>query len=441
VTAPTEHALGAAADDPPAAHEPEASATDGPSERPRHRPAHAKPHQRWWRYGFPILLLALVVAIPVLVWVGARVVLDSSDGRIVSTVTDPAAPGFEATVEPTPMMAVAIENSAGGLDSVAVLTLTGENSGSVVMVSPDTLMVVPGIGSIPLSVAYGTGDVDSLRDGLQGMLGVGLPELIAVQATEWADLVRPIAPIPVSNPDAVTGTTAAGRTVEFAKGDIELSADEVWAYLNARNAGESDLNRLVRIEAFWQGWARAVAEAGDRPGVVPGETESGLGRFVPALAAGQVDAASLPVREVTVEGSDETFYEPDKADVQALITRIAPFPAGPEGTRAHVTVLDGTGTLDHGLDAAIVFAANGAQIDKIGNAPEFGLETTQFIFYDEAVRSRVQRMRDAIGVGELVKSDELNVAVDVIVVLGADHAAAEPQGTTGTGAITTGGGG
>jgi hypothetical protein len=301
--------------------------------------------------------------------------------------------------------------------------------------------VVPGIGSIPLSAAYGTGDVDSLRDGLQGILGVGLPELVAVQATEWADLVRPVAPIAVSNPDAVTGTTASGRTVAFPKGDIDLSADEVWAYLSARNAGESDLNRLVRIEAFWQGWARALAAAGDRPGVVPGETESGLGRFVPALAAGEVDAASLPVRELTIEGSDGTYYEPEKADVQALITRIAPFPAGPEGTRAHVTVLDGTGQLNHGLDAAIIFAANGAQIDKVGNAPQFGLETTQFIYYDEAVRSRVERMRDAVGVGELVKSDELNVAVDVIVVLGADFAEVELPGATGTGSITTGGGG
>ena len=193
VTAPTEHAPGAAPDDQPAAQDPAPSETaDRPSERPRHRPAHAKPHQRWWRVGFPIVLLALIVAIPVLVWVGTRVVLDSSDGRIVSTVTDPSAPGFEATVDPTPMMALAIENSAGELDSVAVLALTGENRGSVVMISPDTLMVVPGIGSIPLSAAYGTGDVDSLRDGLQGILGVGLPELVAVQATEWADLVRPV---------------------------------------------------------------------------------------------------------------------------------------------------------------------------------------------------------------------------------------------------------
>jgi hypothetical protein len=99
-------------------------------------------------------------------------------------------------------------------------------------------------------------------------------------------------------------------------------------------------------------------------------------------------------------------------------------------------VLDGTGSLDHGLGAAVVLAANGAQIDKVGNAPEFGRGTTQFIYYDEAVRSRVERMRDALGVGELVKSDELNVAVDVIVVLGEDYATADTGGSPDTATLT-----
>jgi hypothetical protein len=82
--------------------------------------------------------------------------------------------------------------------------------------------------------------------------------------------------------------------------------------------------------------------------------------------------------------------------------------------------LDGTGSLDHGMAAAVLFASIGGQIDKVGNAPEFGVETTQFVYFDDAALTRVQRMRDALGVGEIVKSDELNSAVDIVVVLGAD---------------------
>ena len=158
---------------------------------------------------------------------------------------------------------------------------------------------------------------------------------------------------------------------------------------------------------------------------MPGETESGLGRFVRALGAGPLDATSLPLQPIPLEQGQEPVYEPQIAAVDELVARIAPFPAGPEGARAHMAVLDGTGSLDHGMAAAVLFASIGGQIDKVGNAPEFGVETTQFVYFDDAALTRVQRIRDTLGVGEVVKSDELNSAVDIVVVLGADALAVD----------------
>ena len=140
-----------------------------------------------------------------LVYVGSRVVLGSSDGKIVKSITDPAAPGWEATVDPTPVMALALVNAQGQLDSVSVMALTGEENGSVVTLSSSTVMGVPGVGNVPLSIVYGTGGIDLLREGLQGILGVGVPEIDVVEPTEWADLVGPVAPLQVSNPDPVMG--------------------------------------------------------------------------------------------------------------------------------------------------------------------------------------------------------------------------------------------
>jgi hypothetical protein len=277
---------------------------------------------------------------------------------------------------------------------------------------------------------YGTGGIDLLREGLQGILGVGVPEIDVVEPTEWADLVGPVAPLQVSNPDPVVGVNAFGQSDEiFPKGSIDVSADQVWTYLSTRNPNESDLNRLVRVEAFWNAWVAEVAQASDQPGVVPGETDSGLGRFVRSLATGQFDASGLPVRPLPLDDGEQPVYEPQPNDVHAMVATIVPFPAGPEGTRARMTVLDGTGSLDHGLGAAVLFAANGGQIDKVGNAPAFGVTTTQFVYYDDAALSRVQRMRDAIAVGDIVKSDEINSAVDIVVVLGEDYALAQPEGS------------
>ena len=86
-------------------------------------------------------------------------------------------------------------------------------------------------------------------------------------------------------------------------------------------------------------------------------------------------------------------------------------------------MLDGTGQLDNGVSAAIVLAAAGAQIDVIGNARSFGHATTQFVYYDDAFAAEAQKLRDALGVGEIVRSDQTNSATDMTVVLGEDYLA------------------
>lgn len=426
VTAPTEQVQAETPQDRPPDDD-RTTSPGAPAERPSHHtPRHRRPHQRWWRYGFPAVLVLLALAIPLLVWVGTRVVLDSSDGRVVRAVSDPGAPGWEATVDPTPLMALAVLDEEGGLDHVAVLALTGEGTGSVVALSGSTLMGVPGIGQVPLSIVYETGGLDLLREGLQGILGVGLTEVETIDPASWSRLVAPAGPLEVANPDAVYALGEGGPTEVFAKGDIQVAPEQVWRYLSTRNVGETDLNRLVRVEAFWTAWIAALAGRSDDAAAVPGETESGLGRFVRGLAEGQLRTAALPVKAQLLD-SGESVYEPDIPALEALVSAIVPFPSGPEGARARLAVFDGTGQLDHGLGAAVIFAANGGQIDKVGNAPAFGVPTTQFVYYDEAARSRVERLRDAIGVGEIVKGEELNSAVDVTVTLGEDFLLAQPD--------------
>jgi hypothetical protein len=75
------------------------------------------------------------------------------------------------------------------------------------------------------------------------------------------------------------------------------------------------------------------------------------------------------------------------------------------------------------VSAAIVLAAAGAQVDVVGNARAFGTPTTQFVYYDPAMEADARRLRDALGVGEVVQSEQTNSATDLTVVLGDDYLA------------------
>jgi hypothetical protein len=436
VTAPTDRATGAEAEAerpvPPGEPVADPRTTTGPG--PATDASRGRSQSWWWRFGFPAVLVVAVLAVPALVWTGTRIVLGSSEGEIVRTVTDPALPGWEAIVDPTPVLALASVDTDGTLDSVTVLSLPGDNSGAVVQIPAGTALGVPGIGSIPLGVIYaeaGDSRLETLRASLEAMLGIGIPEIELIEPEEWASLVGPVAPLAINNPDPVVAPDSG--EILFPKAAIDLAASEVWSYISTRNPDESDLNRMIRIEEFWRAWLARVATDPDGEATVPGEIESGLGLFVRRLAKGQADIRTLPVIGEAIDGRPDAAFRPEPDEVRALIELVVPFPAGPEGTRVRVTVLDGTGELDHGVAAAVLLAAAGGQIDKVGNANTFEVSTTQITYYDDVIRPRVEALRDALGMGEIIRSEELNSAADVVVVLGEDYALAQPSAPVGPG--------
>jgi len=392
------------------------------------RPRRARPQSGWWRYGFPAVMVVLVLSIPTLIWVGTVVVLGSSEGRVVERITDPAAPGFEAVVDATPVALVVGLDGAGALDGLTVLTLTNDGSGGVVQIPPDTVMGVPGIGNIPLSVVYQTAGLEVVREGVEGILNVGIPTVEVVRPEDWAALTAPVAPIEVRNPDPVTAANLFGvQEIRYPAGPVTLAAADVWPFLSTRSPGANDLSLMVRREAFWRAWLARVGDASELEGVVPGEVDSGLGRFVRTLAGDEVELTTLPVRAQPFDDGAKVAFEPDIPAVEQLVARLIPFPAGPEGRRARLAVLDGTGRLDAGLGAAVELARAGGQVQKVGNAASFDVAVTLIVYYDEAVRPFAERFREALGVGEIIRSDELNAAVDVTVTLGSDFEQARPD--------------
>lgn len=396
---------------------PGASSPTAGRERPgRRRRSTRDPWRRW----LPVSVIGILLLAGGLVWWGTEAILSSTGGNLLRTIDDPALPGFEALVEPTPVMAVIALDSDGALDVVSLLSLTGPTEGAVIVAAPSTLVPDEGGGRRTLADAWAVDGGAGVRRDLGAILNVSIGEDRVVSADQWSGLVAPVAPLAIANTDDVSASSPAGTSVRFPAGDIEVTAPDVAAYLGASSAGESALARLVRVERFWASWIAAVGERIATPGVVPGEAESGLGRFVRALAGLQVEIAALPVvPEVGPDGGED--LRPAATDVAALVARLVPFPLGASpDSRLRVRILDGTGQLDNGLPAAPALVAADAEVATVGNATRFDYAVTQFIVPPGIDRTRVERLQAGLGVGELIDSAESASAVDVTVVLGAD---------------------
>lgn len=367
-----------------------------------------RPSRRWMTV-FSSLLAAALVAASGLTYLGVRTVRESRAGKSVATVTDPALPGFEAFLEPTPTLLV-LHSSGTTLLSAAVLALnSGDAGGSVLLVPPATRMS-DGDGAFTLgAVAAFSGSTEAIVPGLQDLLGVGLSEVVVVDDARWAELLAPVAPLALDNPDAVGA---------FPAGSLSLAAEQVGPYLAARNEGESDLARLFRQQLLFEAWADAVAASTD-PGAVPGEVDSGIGRFVRGLAAGPRRIVTLPVDETPI--ADGTRLDIDAAALAALIPTLVPFPtAAHPGGRTRVRLLDGTGDAQHVLTAAPLIVPAGSEIVVVGNADRFDYDTTEIRYHDPVLKGAAEELQAALGAGRVVDDARQTDAFDVTIVLGPD---------------------
>jgi hypothetical protein len=369
---------------------------------------------RFWSVGFPFLTILLALSVPVLLVTGRNVVLHTAGGTLESQAADPAAPGWQAWTEPTPVALVLQRDGGGGLVAATVVSLTGRDAAAVVLVPVGT--VVGGAGNGRTLAGLGADGEEGARTGVEQLLGVAPTDVVTLDPDGWARTVTPAGTLDVKNPDDVFVAAGDRPGLRFAKGDLRLAPGDVADFLALRNTGELDLNRLVRHEALWRAWVSAVARGG-----AAAQPPDPLARYLAALAAARIDVSTLPVQvEPGGDGTDRFTPVPDQ--VRTLVARVTPYPVGSDGRRLRIRLLDGVGTLQHGVPAAGRLVGRGGQIDQIGNAASFGVPRTKLEFADDRRRSEVEALAAALGVGEVVKATDIDGSLDVVVTLGQDYA-------------------
>ena len=388
------------------------------SPRRRPRTTSSAPRPPWWRSaGFAVILVVLVAAIPLLGREGYRVITRSADGTLVDEAVGRNDPNYEEQVQSTPTGVLIQTDAEGNAVALTVLALTADKGGTVIFVPLDTKLSEQAFGVDRLRLAYsGRRSVPArAREALTGevakILNAGIDQTVDLDNRGFAQVVAPVAPLIFDN---LAPLDLAG--FGFEAGPIELGPDLVGPYLGYLYEGEDQLSQFARQELVWRAWFEAVAEA-DAPGAVPGDPATGIGLFVPKLAAG-------PVNFVTLPGSyDEAgLYVPDPAAVNDMVVAAIPVPdAAYPGSRAVVRILNGVAPGPPPPEVTRAVARYGGTLSVVGNASSFDRVQTDVIYREPEMKRTAELLLGALGAdGEAILDPQANDTVDITVLLGPD---------------------
>ncbi|MFN3217421.1 MAG: LytR C-terminal domain-containing protein [Acidimicrobiales bacterium] len=388
-------------------------ARTGHGHRRRTRPA-------WWAWSLPFTMVILAAGVPFLLWYAADAIVTSTDGTVTQRITDPAAPGYEVAVVASPSYLVLGLDPDGELDHVALMSVAANDEGGTVLLLPAETLVEPTVRLLDVHRADGD---DGVRRSVSDLLQIGLDAMSVLDEESWRTLLEPVGPVPVDitedlvrvDPDGSGATEVLWRA-----GSISVAPEEVSTFLGWVNRGEDRFNRLRRQKEFWTAWLAAVAVSDD-PGVVPGEIDEGIGRFVRGAAR---DPVVITPSATAVELRRGPAFELDVEALRDTAVAMIPFPLPPEDSeRPRVRLLDGAGGLDVAANHGSALVRAGAQIVIIGNATQFGANSTVVVYHDGRFADDAAALGDAVGANDVYLEDLEEPVVDITVIIGEDQRA------------------
>ncbi|CAA9232044.1 MAG: hypothetical protein AVDCRST_MAG20-1279 [uncultured Acidimicrobiales bacterium] len=390
--------------------------------------------RRWLRLaGLAVLLLGLAT----LAVLGYRSLSGGDDAEAPPAATGTSVVGRAPAVS-TPQRALLVQQGAlGRVVGLTVLVVDpGGEGGRLVFAPAGSMVEVPSFGLNPLREAYVLGGLPLLQQAAENLLGLTFDQVALVDAGDLSALLRPAGTLAVELGSPVEVVTPAGRVETlFPAGVVDVPPDQVAELLEVRGRG-TDLDRLVRHQAFWRAWLGAVE--GDAGALPPATGGADLAAVVGALAAGDVGYDLLPVEVLaTGSGAEDDLYAVRRDELEALVQEVAPGSAARSADRIRVQVLNGTGVPGLAQQVQPLLAPAGAVVSLTGNADRFDYPVSQVVYYRDEDLEDARSVQRALGVGEAVRSLVPLDVVDITVVVGADFAAAgtNPSPTTTTSVV------
>lgn len=386
------------------------------------RPARARSRHEArpiWSWLLPVLSVLAAAGIPLLIWYAWDAIANSTDGDVTATIDDPAAPGYQATVKPSPSFLALSLDPTGDLSMVTLLSLGADDiGGNVLHIAPETRIDDDDYERV--IDAFRDKGPGATRGAIASLLGMNVDEMEVLDLADWTLLLGPVGALSVDiTEDLVEVSDGATRTV-YRAGNVAVEPGDASAFLGWVNPGSHPVTRLERHDAFWRAWLATIAASTD-PGVVPGEVDTGIGRFVRGLAA---EPASIAMYATAAErlAGDAPAIAVDREELRSIVTRMVPFPLPPTANALpEVRLLDGIGGIDLAGRYAPTLVRAGAHITVLGNAASFGVNETEVVYHDPAWEDAAFAFSAVLGDADVTFEPITDVIFDVTVIIGMDQ--------------------
>jgi len=323
-----------------------------------------------------------------------------------------------------------------GTDSTAIASALlahdpASNDGSVVLVPPQVIAAVPGVGSQAFGRALKTSAAKGSREALSDLMGVVVDGSWVLDGPAFTRLVNQEGGIRVD----VDVTVMSGRVVVLQPGQQQLDGAHALAYALYLGGGEQEQTRLARLQAVIDGIVSALPAdvatlvrslgRGSEPSVDVGRLAAVLTGLRKDDAASQLQYRSLPVIKVDA-GTDETRFRIDAPATRSLVDELlaGSIPPGARAEGNRVLVLNGVGTPGLGEKVRAKLVPAGFVFVGSRNAPTFGYAKTQVLVKDattagSALGARVARAL-GVPVSSVMASTQIGSIADVVVIVGRD---------------------
>ena len=155
-----------------------------------------------WKFGFPLLLVIVLIYSSFLLVEGFSSVLKSEDGATREAVTDPLKEGFEAFVEQTWSELLITEDESGALVQVAVISISDRQSGGgTILLLPPELELEGCEGNCTLDSQYSNLGLEVLRKSISDLLKTEFSGITTLTPERWVTLVEPIGVVATTSHD------------------------------------------------------------------------------------------------------------------------------------------------------------------------------------------------------------------------------------------------
>lgn len=343
--------------------------------------------------------------------------------------SDGAGKGIPARSQRTLLLQV-LGADGSAVSSALLAHDPGSASGSVVLVPPQVIATVPGLGTMPFGRAVRSGGAAGSRDALADLLGVTVDGTWVIDGPSFSRLVDLENGITVD----VDATVLSGRTVLLQPGPQKLDGARATAYATYLAVGEPEQTRLARLQAVLDGVVQSLPpDSAAAIGSLGAGSQTSLGATATAAllqglakddGSQDLQYDSLPVVRVDA-GTEEVRFRVDAAAVTSLVDRLLAdsVPAGRRTQGNRVLVLNGVGAAGLGQKVRAKLVPAGFVFVGSRNAQSFGVTRSQVLVKDATQAGAALGARVATALGlpvSSVRTTEIGSVADVIVLVGSD---------------------